>query len=86
MAREFKWSNPNKRAKKYAEDRKAKVHTKGPKEGKPLTDYEAGMRSGYLQCRTDSASMFKYVEAIKAGKSKSEAAKAAKAKWAKKAS
>ena len=40
-----RWSVPNKRAKAYAADRKAKVHTYGPKEGKELTDYEAGIRS-----------------------------------------
>ena len=44
-----RWSVPSKRAKGYAADRKAKVHTYGPKEGKELTDYEAGLRSGYLQ-------------------------------------
>ena len=33
-----RWSVPSKRAKGYAEDRKAKVHTYGPKEGKELTD------------------------------------------------
>ena len=78
MEREFRWKNPNKRAQKYAADRKAKVHTMGPKEGKPLTDYEAGIRSGYLQCRTDSASTYKYKQAITAalaaGKSQEEAA------------
>ena len=45
--RERRWSVPSKRAKGYAEERKAKVHMRGPKEGKELTDYEAGMRSGY---------------------------------------
>ena len=47
---ERRWTVPSKRAKSYAEERKAKVHQHGPKEGKELTDYEAGMRSGYLQC------------------------------------
>ena len=55
-----RWSIPSKRAKGYATDRKAKVHTYGPKEGKPLTDYEAGMRSGYLQAQSDHAGLFKY--------------------------
>ena len=41
-----RWSVPSKRAKGYAEDRKAKVHTYGPKEGKELTDYEAGSAPG----------------------------------------
>ena len=55
-----RWSVPSKRAKGYAEDRKAKVHTYGPKEGKELTDYEAGMRSGYLQAQSDHAGIYKY--------------------------
>ena len=42
-----RWYIPSKRAKSYADERKAKVHQHGPKEGKELTDYEAGIRSGY---------------------------------------
>ncbi len=68
-----RWSVPSKRAKGYAADRKAKVHTYGPKEGKELTDYEAGMRSGYLQCQSDHSGIYKYKKAIAEGKSKSEA-------------
>ena len=45
---ENRWVKPNKRAASYAAERKAKVHQHGPKEGKELTDYEAGIRSGYL--------------------------------------
>lgn len=68
-----RWSVPSKRAKGYAEDRKAKVHTYGPKEGKELTDYEAGMRSGYLQCQSDHSGIFKYKKALAEGKTKAEA-------------
>ena len=68
-----RWSVPSTRAKGYATDRKAKVHTYGPKEGKPLTDYEAGIRSGYLQAQSDHAGMYKYKKALSEGKSKSEA-------------
>ena len=68
-----KWSVPNKRAKSYAEERKVKVHQHGPKIGKQLTDYEAGIRSGYLQCQTDHAGLFKYKKALNEGKSKAEA-------------
>ena len=68
-----RWSVPSKRAKGYATDRKAKVHTYGPKEGNPLTDYEAGIRSGYLQAQSDHAGMYKYKKALSEGKSKSEA-------------
>ena len=61
MANIFKrWAVPSKRAKSYASERKAKVHQHGPKEGKELTDYEAGIRSGYLQCQTDHAGIYKY--------------------------
>ena len=70
-----RWSVPSKRAKAYAEDRKAKVHTYGKKEGKELTDYEAGMRSGYLQYQGDHAGLYKYKKALSEGKSKSEAKK-----------
>ncbi len=77
---ERRWSVPSKRAKGYAEDRKAKVHTYGPKEGKELTDYEAGMRSGYLQAQSDHAGIYKYKKAIAEGKSKQEAAKISRQK------
>ena len=62
-----RWAIPSKRAKGYAEERKSKVHKHGPKEGKELTDYEAGLRSGYLQCQTDHAGIYKYKKAIEAG-------------------
>ena len=54
-----RWYIPSKRAKSYADERKAKVHQHGPKEGKELTDYEAGIRSGYLQCQTDHSGIYK---------------------------
>ncbi len=70
---ERRWAVPTKRAKGYADERKAKVHKHGPKEGKELTDYEAGIRSGYLQCQTDHAGVYKYKKALSEGKSKAEA-------------
>lgn len=73
MAYFRKWAVPSRRAKSYAAERKAKVHQHGPKEGKQLTDYEAGIRSGYLQCQTDHAEIYKYKkrkEAEKANKKK----------------
>ena len=82
--KERRWSVPNKRAKSYAEERKAKVHQHGSKEGKELTDYEAGMRSGYLQCQSDHAGLFKYKKALSEGKSKSEAKKISRQKGGKK--
>ena len=75
MAREKerRWLIPNRRAKGYAEERRAKVHQRGQKEGKELTDYEAGLRSGYLQCQSDHAGLYKYKTALNQGKSKAEA-------------
>ena len=75
MARENekRWLIPNSREKDNAEERRAKVHQRGQKEGKELTDYEAGLRSGYLQCQSDHAGLYKYKTALNEGKSKAEA-------------
>lgn len=73
--KERRWSVPSKRAKGYASERKEKVHQHGPKEGKQLTDYEAGLRSGYLQAQSDHAGLYKYKKAISEGKFKAEAKK-----------
>ena len=83
LFKERRWLVPNKRAKSYAEERKSKVHQHGPTEGKELTDYEAGMRSGYLQCQSDHAGLFKYKKALSEGKSKAEAKKISKTKGGK---
>ena len=72
---ERRWRVPSKRAKGYASGRKNKVHEHGPKIGKELTDYEAGLRSGYLQAQSDHAGLFKYKKALGEGKSKAEAKK-----------
>lgn len=77
---ERRWVVPSKRAKSYAEERKAKVHQHGDKEGKALTDYEAGLRSGYLQCQSDHAGTYIYKKALGEGKTKEEAKKLSKIK------
>lgn len=77
-SKERRWVVPNKRASNYAEERKAKVHQRGPKEGQELTDYEAGVRSGYLQCQNDHTGIYKYKKAIAEGKSVAEARKISK--------
>ena len=61
-----RWYIPSKRAKSYADQH-------GPKEGRQLTDYEAGIRSGYLQAQSDHAGIYKYKKALSEGKSKQEA-------------
>ena len=81
--RDGSWSVPSKRAKGYAADRKARVHTYGPKEGKELTDFESGIRSGYLQAQQDHAGMFKYKQALAEGKSKEEAREISRRPWKK---
>ncbi len=77
---ERRWSVPSKRAKGYAEDRKARVRTYGPKTGEQLTEYQLGLRSGYLQCQSDHAGLYKYKKAISEGKSKAEATKISRQK------
>lgn len=77
---ERRWSIPSKRAKGYAEERKARVHQHGSKEGKELTDFEAGIRSGYLQCQSDHAGTYIYKKALSEGKTKSEATKLSRQK------
>lgn len=79
--RDGRWTVPSKRAKAYAADRKARVHTYGPKEGQELTLFEAGMRSGYLQAQNDHAGMYKYGQARDAGYSKAEAGAMSRKPW-----
>ena len=70
---ERKWMRPSKRAKGYAEERKARVHQRGDHKGEELDDYNKGLRSGYLLCQSDHAGMYKYKQALAEGKSKDEA-------------
>lgn len=70
---ERRWSLPSKRAKGYANDRRAKVHTYGSKEGKPLSDFEAGLRSGYLQCQSDHTGIYRLKLAFEHGLPKNKA-------------
>ena len=63
---ERRWMSPNRRAKGYAEERKAKVHKYGNKEGTPLDDYNKGLRSGYLLCQSDHACQYRYKQAMDA--------------------
>ncbi len=77
---ERRWFKPSKRAKGYAEERKAGVHQRGDKEGQELDDYNKGLRSGYLLCQSDNAGIYKYKKALAEGKSKEEAAKISRQK------
>ena len=76
-----KWSKPNERAKGYAAERKNQTHAVGKKKGQPLTEYEAGLRSGYLQSQHDHACFWKYRQALELGYSKSEAKRMSKQPW-----
>ena len=60
---ERRWMKPSKRAEGYAKDRRSKVHTYGPKEGQELTEYDKGIRSGYLLAQSDHAGMYKFKKA-----------------------
>ena len=62
-----RWVVPHKRAKNYAQERKQKLHLTNPKKrDQPLTDFEAGIRAGYLQCQHDHAGIYNYIKAKKA--------------------
>ena len=76
-----RWFRPRIRAKGYAEERKAKVHQRGEKEGQELTEYEKGLRSGYLLSQADHAGQYKYGQARDAGFSKKEAGELSKKPW-----
>ena len=76
--KERRWVVPNKRASNYADERRSKVHERGPKEGRELTDFEAGIRTGYLQCQNDNAGIYKFKKAISEGKSVADARKISK--------
>ena len=75
--RDGRWFKPRIRAKGYAEERKSGVHQRGEKEGQELTEYEKGLRSGYLLSQNDNAGMYKYGQARDAGFPKKEASLAA---------
>lgn len=79
--RDGRWFRPRLRAKGYAEERKAKVHQRGEKEGQELTEYEKGLRSGYLLSQSDHAGQYKYGQARDAGFSKEEAGELSKRPW-----
>ena len=68
-----RWMKPSVRAKGYAEERKAAVHKRGPKNGEPLSEYDKGIRSGYLLAQSDSTGIYKYKKALGEGKTKQQA-------------
>ena len=77
---ERRWLKPSRRAKGYAEERKMKVHKFGKKKGEELTEYDKGIRSGYLLCQSDHAGMYKYKKALDEGKTPEEARAISKTK------
>ncbi len=81
---ERRWMKPTKRAKGYADERKSKIHKFGPKEGEELTEYDKGLRSGYLLCQSDHAGIYKFKKALGEGKPYEEAVRISKTKGKKK--
>ena len=79
--RDGRWFKPRIRAKGYAEERKSGVHQRGEKEGQELTEYEKGLRSGYLLSQADHAGQYKYGQARDDGFSKQEAGELSKKPW-----
>ena len=54
------WRSPKKRGKQYADERKMGCHIEGDKKGEELSEYDKGVRSGYLQCQSDHTGMYTY--------------------------
>lgn len=77
---ERRWISPSRRASGYAEERKALVHQRGAKKGEELSEYDKGLRSGYLLCQSDHTGAYKYHKAINEGKTKEEARKISREK------
>lgn len=77
---ERRWLVPKKRADGYAQERKAGVHMRGKNEGNPLSEYEKGLRSGYLLAQSDHTGIYKYKQALAQGMSKAEARAFSRAK------
>ena len=75
------WKRPKDRGKQYAEELRAKVHTDKYHEGEELTEYDKGVRSGYLQCQSDHTGAYTYKKVAEetegTEKAKRKAAKAA---------
>ena len=78
-----KWFSPRKRAEGYAEERKAGIHMRGKNKDQPLSDYQKGVRSGYMLAQSDNAGLFRYKQAMDAGYTKQEATKFSREKGTK---
>ena len=68
-----RWMIPSKRAKGYAEERNKGVHMRGEKNGEELSDFDKGLRSGYLLSQSDGTGIYKYKKALAEGKTKNQA-------------
>lgn len=76
--RERKWLSPSVRAAGYAEERKNGVHMRGPNKGQELSEYNKGLRTGYMLAQSDNAGIHKYKKAMNAGATKKDAREYAK--------
>lgn len=54
------WRRPKDRGKKYADERKMGFYSDGDKKGQELSEYDKGVRSGYLQCQSDHTGLYTY--------------------------
>jgi hypothetical protein len=70
-----RWMVPSKRAKGYAGERKEGKHMFRYKHDEPLTEYEKGIRSGYLLCQSDHAAIYKYKQAQAAAEAQGKGGK-----------
>ena len=60
-----RWKNPHKAGEQmYAEKKKGK-HLEGDKAGQDLTEYEKGVRAGYLEANHDHVGMYHFFQWLK---------------------
>ena len=72
--RERWWRKPTDKAQECVDSIKQGIHVRGKKKDQPLSEYEKGRCSGYLNCMSDNAGMYRYKKAMNKGATQQEAA------------
>ena len=70
-----RWNNPHKTGERMYKEKRRGVHLEGEKAGQDLTEYEKGVRAGYLEANHDHVGMYHFFQWLK--KKREEEAQAA---------
>lgn len=60
-----RWKNPHKHGERMYKEKKRGVHLEGEKSGQSLTEYEKGVRAGYLEANHDHVGMYHFFQWLK---------------------